>query len=47
MIRSPGAPRWVPMLECERTITSAPLKTPASCITVLDGGGIISSAGVP
>ena len=44
---NPGAGRWVSVLECDRTATSSPAKTPRSFITVFDGGGIISSAGVP
>ena len=34
-------------LRTTRTITSAPLKTPALHMTVLASGGIISSPGVP
>jgi hypothetical protein len=44
---NPGAGLCVEGLEWLRTITSIPLKTPASNICVLATGGIISSPGVP
>src|SRR2546423_15608811 len=43
----PGAGVCVAVDECERTITSAPLKTPAEYMTVFAAGDASSSAGVP
>src|SRR5439155_1046565 len=43
----PGAGVCVAVEECERTITSAPLKTPAVYMTVFAAGEASSSAGVP
>src|SRR2546427_6073043 len=43
----PAADRWVPVEECERTSTSAPLNTPASYMVVFASGAPTSSAGVP
>src|SRR2546422_4264436 len=43
----PAADRWVPVEECERTNTSAPLNTPASYMVVFASGAPTSSAGVP
>jgi len=46
-VPKPGAGRLVALVEWLRTITSAPLKTPASYICVFALGGIISSPGQP
>jgi hypothetical protein len=46
-VPNPGAGRVVAPLAWLRTMTSIPLKTPASCITVFALGGIISSPGQP
>ncbi len=46
-VPKPGAERDVVTAEWLRTIMLAPLKTPASHITVLAEGGIISSPGQP
>src|SRR5438309_670862 len=43
----PGPGVCVAVEECERTITSAPLKTPAEYMTVFAAGDASSSAGVP
>src|SRR6266704_6027216 len=43
----PGPGVCVAVDECERTITSAPLKTPAEYMTVFAAGDANSSAGVP
>src|SRR2546423_13312150 len=43
----PGPGVCVAVDECERTITSAPLKTPAVYMTVFAAGEASSSAGVP
>src|SRR2546430_8418781 len=43
----PGAGVCGAVDECERTITSAPLKTPAEYMTVFAAGDASSSAGVP
>src|SRR5438093_11046393 len=43
----PAGDRWVPVEECERTSTSAPLNTPASYMVVFASGAPTSSAGVP
>src|SRR5205814_1968156 len=44
---NPAAGVCVAVEECERTITSAPLKTPAVYMTVFAAGDASSSAGVP